>query len=50
MERGPRVGVVGLGLGKGRLYVTLLQCHHKNDNCIKTDTDDSHFIFHSLGG
>ena len=27
---------------KGRLYLTL-RCHHQNDLCIKTGSDESHF-------
>ena len=30
------------GGGRGRLYLSLY-CHHQNDSCIKTGSDESHF-------
>ena len=30
------------GGGRGRLYLTL-HCHHQNDSCIKTGSEDSRF-------
>ena len=32
----------GGGGGGGRLYLSL-HCHHQNDLCIKTGSDESHF-------
>ena len=39
---------MGWGWGRGREIIYLsLHCHHQNDSCIKTGSDESHFI-HSL--
>ena len=37
--RGPKSQEVG---GRGRLYLSL-QCHHKNDSCTKTGSNEGHF-------
>ena len=34
--------IPGGGERKERLYLTL-HCHHQNDSCIKTGSDESHF-------
>ena len=30
-------------LGKRAIIYLSLHCHHQNDSCIKTDSDESHF-------
>ena len=31
------------GGGRGRLLYLSLHCHHRNDSCIKMDSDENHF-------
>ena len=33
---------VGVGVGREIIYLSLY-CHHQNDSCIKTGSDESHF-------
>ena len=30
-------------MGEGEIMYLLLHCHHQNDSCIKTGSDESHF-------
>ena len=30
-------------VGEGEIMYLLLHCHHQNDSCIKTGSDESHF-------
>ena len=30
-------------VGKKEIMYLSLRCHHQNDSCIKTDSDESHF-------
>ena len=33
----------GMEVGRERDYILSLHCHHQNDSCIKTGSDESHF-------
>ena len=32
------------GGGEKEIIYLLLHCHHQNDSCIKTGSDESHFL------